>query len=489
MAREGGDYPSLSGGDVNLYSLFVERALALLAPDGMAGLIVPSGIAADKTAAAFFKSVATEGRLKTLYDFENRKAFFPDVHASFKFCVFIASPSPLGAPAQYAFHVRRLAELDDPDRRFSLTAEDFARVNPNTGTAPVFRTRRDAELTADIYRRLPILVDRTHEEPTRAWPVTYTRMLHMAGDSGLFRTREELEEKEGAWPIGGGRFDSPSGEWLPLYEGKMAQAYDHRASDVVVRPGNLFRSGQKASLSPRDKRDPDRLPAPRYYVKDDAERLRSDARWFVAFKDVTAATNMRTMIAAVVPRVGAGHTLPLLLIDEDAADAPALACSVVANLNALVFDYVARQKAPATHFTLYLLEQLPVVPPARYDEVRFGPRTAREIIREAVLELTYTAHDMAPFARDMGHVDESGAVKPPFPWDEARRLALRAKLDAVFLHLYGVTDRDDARYIHSTFPIVERQERARYGAYRSRDLCLAWMNALAAGRPDAAIDP
>ena len=60
---------------------------------------------------------------------------------------------------------------------------------------------------------------------------------------------------------------------------------------------------------------------------------------------------------------------------------------------------------------------------------------------------------------------------------------LRAKLDAVFFHLYGVTDRDDVRYIYSTFPIVERQETATYGRYRSRDLCLAWMNALGAGEP------
>ena len=109
-------------------------------------------------------------------------------------------------------------------------------------------------------------------------------------------------------------------------------------------------------------------------------------------------------------------------------------------------------------------------------------------MRDAVLELTYTAHDMAPFARDLGYVDEAGQVKPPFVWDEERRLHLRAKLDAVFFHLYGVTDRNDVRYVYSTFPIVERQEKATYGRYRSRDLCLAWMNALAAGYPDAEID-
>ena len=106
----------------------------------------------------------------------------------------------------------------------------------------------------------------------------------------------------------------------------------------------------------------------------------------------------------------------------------------------------------------------------------------------AVLELTYTAHDMAPFARDMGYVDKAGKVKSPFTWDEARRLHLRAKLDAVFFHLYGVTDRDDIRYIYSTFPIVEREEKAVYGGvYRSCELCLAYMNALADGNPDAEV--
>ena len=128
------------------------------------------------------------------------------------------------------------------------------------------------------------------------------------------------------------------------------------------------------------------------------------------------------------------------------------------------------------------------MPPERYEAVRFGPKTAAEIVREAVLELTYTAHDMAPFARDMGHVDEAGKVLPPFRWEPDRRLLLRAKLDALYFHLYGVTDRDDIRYIYSTFPIVERQERRAWGSYRSRDLCLAWMNALDAGRPDAEID-
>ena len=378
--------------------------------------------------------------------------------------------------------------LADENRRFSLTAGDFARVNPNTGTAPIFRSRRAAELTTAIYSRLPVFVDRSTNEERKAWPVKYSTMFHMANDSELFRTRAQLEEKEGAWPIGGNRFDSPSGKWVPLYEGKMVQAFDHRAADITVNPENLFRTGQPDNMKTTAKADPDRLPESRYWVLDDPERWEWPESWVVSFKDITATTNMRTMIAAIIPRAGAGHTLPLLPIVENDTDRASLASFVVANLNTVVFDYVARQKVPTTHFTLYVLEQLPVVPPERYEAVRFGPKTAGEIVREAVLELTYTAHDMAPFARDMGHLDKAGEVLPPFRWDPDRRLMLRAKLDALYFHLYGVTDRDDVSYIYSTFPIVERQERKAWANYRSRDLCLAWMNALEAGQPDAEIE-
>ena len=138
MARTSGDYPLLSSGDINRYSLFVERSMTLVKPDGMVGLLTPSGIASDKTSARFFKGVSTEGRLRALYDFENRKVFFPDVDSRFKFCAFVASPSPVKDPARCAFYLHSAAELDDPERCFPLTAADFDRVNPNTGTAPIF---------------------------------------------------------------------------------------------------------------------------------------------------------------------------------------------------------------------------------------------------------------------------------------------------------------------------------------------------------------
>ena len=493
-ARASGEYPLLSGGDVNLYSLFVERAMTLVKPNGMVGLLTPSGIASDKTASAFFKSVATEGRLRALYDFENRRTrygaqpFFPDVDSRFKFCAFVASPTPTKElPATCAFFVQDVSELDDPERCFPLTAEDFARVNPNTGTAPIFRTRRDATLTTAIYARLPVLVDRSSGDAVKAWPVKYATMFHMTNDSGLFRTREEMEEREGAYPVGGNRFASSSGDWVPLYVGRMIHQFDHRAASVEVNRENLHNTALSGDISAEQKADPAFVPIPQYWVPAREVSFPAGIDWTIAFRDIARATDVRTMIAAAVPKVGLGNKAPVIFL-KDGDRYQLNAFLLLGNFCATVLDFVVRQKIQSTNLNWYIVEQLPVVPLDRYDSVRFGPKTAGAIVREAVLELTYTAHDMAPFARDLGYVDETGTAKPPFRWDEDRRLRLRAKLDAVFFHLYGIADRDEVRYIYSTFPIVERQETEAYGRYRSCDLCLAWINALAAGHPDAEIE-
>ncbi len=493
IARESGDYPLLSGGDVNIYSLFVERAMTLVKPDGIVGLLTPSGIASDKTAAPFFKGLSTGGRLKAFYDFENRRTrfgaqpYFADIDSRFKFAATIASRERTFASTQCAFFLQDISELADPERCFPLSAADFARVNPNTGTAPIFRTRRDASLTTAIYDRLPVLVDRSRGSEIRAWPVKYATMFHMTNDSGLFKTRRELEEEEGAYPLAGNRFRSKAGDWIPLYEGKMVQMFDHRAASVVVNSGNQHRPAQPQTTTPAQYGDPQWLPSPQFWISA-ALAPYSSSPFFLTFKDVTAPTNARSMIAALVPSSGAGNTLPLIVSESPGGHLAAKTAALyLGNLSAVIFDFVARQKIQGQHLNWYIVEQLPVVPLKDYQDKRFGAKAAAEIVQQIVTELTYTAHDMARFARDMGYVDAKGKVKPPFKWDEIRRLELRAKLDALYFHLYGITERDDVRYIYSTFPIVEREERAAHGSYASRDLCLAWMNALAAGNPDAQI--
>ena len=488
MVRSSGHYPLLSGGDINLYSLFVERAMNLLKPDGLVGLLTPSGIYADKTAAKFFKSVSTGGRLAGLFDFENRRLgtalppFFPDVDSRFKFCALIfGGEDRRFDETQCAFFLHD-TRTGDPDRCFSLTPDDFARVNPNTCTAPVFRTRRDAEITRRIYERHPVLVDRSDEAERKAWPVKYVRMFDMTNDSHLFRTAPQLET-DGFYPVQGNCWKRERELYLPLYEGKMVQAFDHRAASVVVNPENLNRPAQPREATTEDHANPNWLPAPQFWVDIEDHVWTKGLGWALVFKHVTAPTNVRTMIACVAPRAGYGNSLPILLpINQSESEIETYkkaAYLLATNMNAYVFDFVTRQKVQGQNLNLFLVEQLPVIAPDDYNR-QFGNTTARDLVRDHVLRLTYTAHDMAPFARDLGYDG------PPFIWDEEERRHLRARLDALYFHLYGIT-RDDAAYILSTFPIVQREDTTRFGTYRTRDLILAYMNALTAGDTDTVV--
>ena len=483
-ARSNGNYPMLSKGDINLYSLFVERAMQLVKKDGFIGLLVPTGIASDKTASTFFKDVATQGKLKALYDFENKKVFFPDVDSRFKFCVFVASKLPSKQTTQCAFFLHNVDELEDENRCFEMSAKDFALVNPNTGTAPIFRTRRDAKLTRRIYANTPILVDRSQGKAIKTWPVKYSTMFHMTNDSGLFRTKTELEEQEEAWPIGGGRYDSTQGEWLPLYEGKMVQAYDHRAASITVNLENQHRPAQPQPTKIEQHQNPNWIPNSQFWVCKH-KLVKHKFNWWISYKMITAPTNARSIIATFLPLSGVGNSMGILLLDKKYNSTHA--CSILGCLNSIVFDFVIRQKIQGQNINWYIVEQLPVIPLDRFNDTSFGEKSAAEIIKECVLELTYTAHDMADFAHDMSYVDKAGKVLPPFIWEDNRRLHLRAKLDALFFILYNITNRDDIRYIYATFPIVEREEITRYSRYLSCDLCLAYLSALKAGKPDANI--
>ena len=291
--------------------------------------------------------------------------------------------------------------------------------------------------------------------------------------------------------LGGQVLQSGEGLWLPLYEGKTITVFNHRYAHTESNADNQSGQGVSVKLTPAELVDPNVSARPRYWVSEkDIPDQGFD--WVFGFNDVCNTNNYRSLIGAIVGRAGYGNKLPILVpTDPDKIDRSELLL-MTANFCAIPTDYLARLKIQARNLNKYMLEQLPMVQPARFHTVRFGSKTAADVIKPAVIELSYTAHDMASFALDMGLVDASGKVLPPFAWDEARRLRLRAKLDAVFFHLYGIFDasnraqsRDDITYIYSTFPIVERQEIEAHGRYLSRDLALAYCNTLAAGHPDA----
>ncbi|MDE2814571.1 MAG: restriction endonuclease, partial [Gemmatimonadota bacterium] len=405
VVRSGGDYPLLSGGDINLYSLFVERSMSLIKPDGFVGLLTPSGIYADKTAARFFQSVSTSGRVGGLFDFENKKIFFKDVHASFKFCALILGGEERRFDqAECAFFLHDTKTVHDEDRCFPLTPEDFARVNPNTGTAPVFRSRKDAEITRRIYKQHPVLVKHLQSRKKRAWRVKYATMFHMANDSHFFRTSEQLEA-EGFYPVEGNRWKRGEELYLPLYQGRMIRQFDHRANSVKYNPDNTINPYLSVAVSDAEHANPAFSPMTQYWVLEQevSNNMPDRLGWTIAYRRIARPTDARTMIVAAVPKIGLSDSVFLLMPEKNFSAADA--CLLIANLNSYCFDYVTRHKMPGTNLSWFIVEQLPVIASTDYDR-SFGAMTARDLVRDHVLRLTYTAHDMAPFARDLGYDGE-----------------------------------------------------------------------------------
>ncbi len=500
LVRNSGRYPLCGRGDVNTYTIFAELMRGATSPTGRVGCIVPSGIATDDTTKHFFQDLTERGSLASLYDFENAAPLFPGVHRSYKFCLLTLTGSerPAEAGADFAFFLHDPDDLADPERRFRLSTEDIALLNPNTKTCPIFRTRRDAELTRHIYRRVPVLV-REGPPEENPWGISFTTMFHMSNDSHLFRTRDQLESD--GWKLEGNTFTKGSDRHLPLYEAKMCGFYDHRVADVVLSATAMIRQGQPSELSDAEHQDPNRFAMPRSWIAESEVEARLADRWahswFLGWRDITSATNERTVIASILPRVGVGNNLPISLLARDGHEIAGL----IGCVSSLPLDFASRFKVGGTHLNFFITHQLPVLAPEAYAPIApWSPaETLQDWLRPRVLELTYTAWDLAPFARDLGYEG------PPFRWDKERRFLLRCELDAAFFHLYlgspeewqstataelreaVETPRDAIAYILDTFPIVKRKDEAAHGCYRTRDTILeiydALQNAIETGEP------
>lgn len=320
------------------------------------------------------------------------------------------------------------------------------------------------------------------------WGLSFMAMFHMANDSGLFRTAEQLEVD--GWALDGNQYVRGDVRMLPLYEAKMAHFYDHRLGTYEGATQAQLNVGTLPRFDDADHADPSRLPLPRYWVPEAAVNERLSDRWshgwLLGWRDIARSTDERTLISTVIPRTAVGHTTPLAMSTAGGAGAAAL----TANLSSFCLDYIIRQKASGTHLTYTYMKQLPVLAPERYEEPVLWDREADSLgawITAHVLELAYTAYDLAFYARDLGYDG------PPFGWNPLRRELLRAELDAAYFHLYGI-ERDDVGYIMDTFKVVREKDEKAHGEYRTKRLILerydAMADAIRTGQPyRTSLDP
>ena len=503
--RTCGYYNLTNSGDINTYSVFSERILSLVEPSGRAGIIVPTGIATDYTNRNFFAHLVEAKRLASLYDFENRKALFREVHRMFKcsLVTLVGEQAGQKLQPQFAFYLQQVSDLNDPQRVFELTREDFLRINPNTRTCPVFRTTMDAGITKGIYERVSV-IEREGESP---WGLNFIRMFDMAIDAKYFQYRLDFYQVEK--------------QCKRLYEAKMFWHYNHRFNSYKSMKD---RDKGVRSLERDEQCDPSFLNSSFYYVNTEVVKRRMEIMmsgyntyWFLGFRGVSSGTNARTFISTVLPDAAFGHTCLLIRSDDNLKKKR---CALIANLSAIVFDYVCRQKLGATTVAVFLVKQLPVVSPEQYTDEEL------EFIVPRVMELTYTAWDLKYFADDVwkdadpflreliagrwtynkqqvsipGHL-EASFERPdwvdaqedefpysPFRWDEAHRHRVQCELDAFFAYKYGLSKKElqyildpqevyGADFPGETFRVLKEKEIRQYKEYRTRRLVLeAWEN-------------
>ena len=446
FSRSSGRFPLCGRGRTNFYAVFSELFCDLLDPKGRSGCVVPTGIATDDTTKFFFQSIVEGHQLAALYDFEN-KSLFPGVHKSFKFCALTLSGSE--APiieADFCFFAHHPDELNDKERRFTLSAKDITLVNPNTKTCPIFRTRRDAEITKSIYRRVPVLIDETREDGN-PWGVSFRQgLFNMTSDSNLFHTREDL--RADGWSLVGNIFERSGSRMLPLYEAKMIHHYDHQwATYEDEKKPRLF--------TEQEKRDPKSFILPRYWVAEEEvdtrlEKFGWKENWLIGWRDITNTTNERTIIASTLPRFGTGDTL--LLAHPSIRGIEVL--GLLAELCSFIKDYVARQKIGGTHLKYHVFRQLPALPPAAY-QTPLGSRLLNRVREYA-----------SPTSNGIGE-KLSGRL---FRGHKSKTIEV-SEINAIMFHLYGIK-RDDVEYIMETFPIVKKKDVKEFGTYRTKQRIL-----------------
>lgn len=505
LMQASGRFPLAARGRLNLYRLFLELGHTGINLRGFVGLVVPSGFASDSFSQQHFTALHGNRRIASLYDFENRMGIFSEVHRSYHFCLLTVTGKNASPPdTDFVFFAQDVNELADQYRHVRMSSDDLRKINPITATAPLFRSRRDMELVTTLQANRPILADQSEN----GWQIEPVLMFMVNAAMTHHRSADELTDL--GFTLKESWFASGSEHWLPLYEGKMVGAYDHRSASVRFDPTNRVRRNQSEDFTLEDHQSPNALAIPAFWVAETAiaERCSGRPKWLLVVKDVTSATNERTCIASILPSAALTDSVPWIRNPQTAIWNGCL----LANLNSFCLDFVARQKVAGLHLRGHYLAQFPLLSLDTLSQrcPWTGPQssaiTHQQYILPRVLELTYTAWDLEPFARDC---DYAG---PPFRWNEDRRFWLRAELDAAFFHLYLPTNahgdwlpahaasshaetledlarvkasfptpRHAVNYILDTFPIIRRKDEEKHnGDYRTKRAILEIYDAMLA---------
>ncbi len=434
-------------GDPNLYKLFIECGLDLLRPGGRLGMLVPAGLHADLGARELRTALMNEHRWRVLWGFENRARLFPDIDARFKFDAIVVEKGGRTTRLRAAFM------QDDPGplaagaaAPLSLGRRTLQRLAPRSRVVPELRSREELMLLERIHAHAVALGD----GGPNGWRLSFRRELDMTLDSADFVPRDELEAR-GLVSDGHGRWlafrrachaptDPGDGELLLLTDGRGVRREDVIEAWVPVWEGRMvdaFDPSAKGWLSGRARRArwaaPGRPPfvAPQYLVP--AEILaRVDPTPSVpkvGFLAIGSATNTRTMIASALCRAACGNSVPVLRSGR--GDPATLALCAV--LCSMAYDFALRARLGGTNLNRFTLDETPLPVPDRLLPLRSLPWQ--------VAALCWSHPRFAEGWQSLRTDRPAPEAWPPVPAGGSR-LACRAALDAIVAAAFGLSAAD-----------------------------------------------
>jgi hypothetical protein len=425
--RASGHFPLSSYKKLNLYASMLENGMQYFGPCGYLGMVLQSGLGTGESRKFLFQDLFNSKRLRSFLDFENTEGLFPEVHPQQKFSLVTISRQPSEQPARLSFYNTRIENLQDEERSFFMTAEDMKRVSPNTGACPTFRNRRDAQVILRIYQLAPVFHD---ESQTACWRLEFMQMFNSSSDNRLFKKAAEVPTYDNVADL---YRRLRSEHWLPVYEGKFIDNFNHRLATFQGRSAAEVSAGSEREHSLAECQNPLGFVVPRWWaplelVSSRLANTDTPRQWLFGFCDIANPQNARTASAAFLPYSGVSDTI-WLLMGQEPPDVSAALCGMI---NSFVLDFVARRRIGSRHLKQFVFKQLPFLEKG----VLLGScpwqitLAVKDCLLPQVLELTYTAWDLEPFAQDCNWPG------PPFRWDEERRFLLRCELDAAFFHLY-----------------------------------------------------
>jgi hypothetical protein len=431
--------------DLNLYKLFLEQCVHLLREGGECGIVIPSGIYTDLGAKGLREMLFDGNTVTGLFGFENRKEIFEGVHRSFKFVVLTFEKGGTTESFPAAFMRLEVADLAyfPGDGAIPISIEMLKRLSPDSLSLIEFRSSRDVAIAEKVYAN-PLL----GEHRTDTWNLSLGREFHMTDDKDLFET----VSAEDRWPLFEGKmiWQFETGYDQPKYWVPVSKAQNQLRNLAAKRLANALRQATGLSSEAAS-------------ALFDPSEIRLDHECFrLGFRDVAASTNERTMIAAILPRdVFAGNTLNLAspwrfeISGNRWRQVRTLSMKeslyLGACLNSFVVDWILRQKV-TSHLNQFYVYQVPLP-----RDKEHSPEWDAIVSRAA--RLTCVSPEFEALAKEVG-------LKRHQPLDPAERARLRAELDGLVAHLYGLTE-EEFVHILGAFPLVDDATKsAARNAYR-----------------------